>query len=88
MVPVKKVRWKFCKGLRAMCGLHLEERKISMNFVLMLSLNKTIDQLVMVNSVCWHGNTLKRKDGHAIRRALYFEAESQKMKGRPKRTCK
>ena len=30
--------------------------------MLMLGLNKTIDQLAMADSVHWHGHVLRRKD--------------------------
>ena len=51
----------------------------------MLGLNETIDQLAMEKSVCWHGHVLMREDGHVLR-ALDFEAEGQRKKGRSKRT--
>ena len=54
----------------------------------MLGLNETIDQLTMVNSVCWNGHALRRKDGHVLRRALHFEVEGQRKNVRSKRTCK
>ena len=40
--------------------------------MVMLGLNENIDQLAMVNSVCWHGHVLRREDGHVLRRALFF----------------
>ena len=40
----------------------------------------------MASSVHWHGHVLRREDGHVLRRALDFEVESQRKKGRPKRT--
>ena len=48
--------------------------------------SETIDHLVMVNSVLWNGHVLRREDGHVLRRALDFEVEGQRKKGRPKRT--
>ena len=45
--------------------------------MLILGLNKATDQLVMANSV-----------RHVLRRALYFEVEGQRRKGRPERTWK
>ena len=54
--------------------------------MLMLGLNETIDQLAMANSVCRHGNMLRREDGHVSRRALSFEVEGQRKNGRLKRT--
>ena len=54
----------------------------------MSGLNETIDQYIMANSVHWYGYLLRREDGHVLRRALYFEVEGQKKKGRPKKTWK
>ena len=47
-------------------------------------------------SVCWHGHVLRGEDGHVLRgedghvlrRALDFEVEGRRKKGRPKRTWK
>ena len=44
----------------------------------MLGLKKTIDQLDMANSICWHDHVLWREDGHVLRRALYFEAVGER----------
>ena len=48
----------------------------------MLGLSETIDQLAMANSVRWYGLVLRREDGHVLRRALDFEVEGQRKKGR------
>ena len=40
----------------------------------MLGLNETIDQLAMANNVPWYG--------HLLRRALDFDVECQRKKGR------
>ena len=48
----------------------------------------TVDQLAMANSVRWYGHVLRREDGHVLRRALDFEVDSQRKKGRSKRTWK
>ena len=50
-------------------------------------LNGTIDKLAMANSVHWYGHVLRRVDGHVLR-ALDFEVEGQRKKGRPKKTWK
>ena len=42
----------------------------------------------MASSVRWCGHVLRREDGLNLRRALDFEVEGQRKKGRPKRTCK
>ena len=70
------------------CGVQIKDRKRSTNLMFMLSLNETIDQLAMTNSVRRYGHVLKRKDGHVLRRALDFEVEGQTKKGRRKRTWK
>ena len=36
--------------------------------MLMLSLNETIDQLAIANSVPWDGYVLRREDGYVLRR--------------------
>ena len=54
----------------------------------MLGLSETIDQLAMANSVHWYGHVLRREDGHVFRRALDFEVEGKRKKGRPKITWK
>ena len=42
----------------------------------------------MANSVHWYGHLMRREDGNVLRRALDFEVEGQRKKGRPKRTWK
>ena len=49
--------------------------------MLILGLNKTIDQLAMEDSVYWYGHMLRRDGGHALRRALHFEVEGRRKKG-------
>ena len=39
--------------VRVMCGVQLNDRKGAKDFMLMLGLYKTVDQLVIANSVCW-----------------------------------
>ena len=45
--------------VKAMCGVQLKDRKRAENLMLMLGLNESIDQLTMVNSVCWYGYVLR-----------------------------
>ena len=70
----------------AMCGVQLKDRKRSTDLMFMLYLCETINQLAMANSVRWYGHVLKREDGHVLRRAIDFEVEGQRKKGRLKRT--
>ena len=50
--------------VRALCGVQLKDRKRSTDFMLMLGLNETIDQLAMANCIRWYGHVLRREDGH------------------------
>ena len=63
-------------------------QKRSADLMFMQGLNETMDQLCMASGVRWYGHVLRREVGHVLRRALYFELEGQRKKGRPKRTCK
>ena len=71
--------------VRAMCGVQLKDRKRSTGLMFILGLSETIDQLAMADSVRWYGHVLRREDGLVLRKALDFEAECQRKKGRPKR---
>ena len=53
---------------------------------MMMGLYETTYQLVIANSVCWHGHVLKRKDGHALRKALDLEVKDQRKKKKLKKT--
>ena len=55
--------------------------------MLMMSLNKTIDQLAMASSVRWYGHVLRKKDRHVFR-ALDLEVEGQRKNKRLKGTWK
>ena len=52
----------------------------------MLSLNESIDQLVMANSVHWYGYVLRREDSHVLIKSAEFELEGKRKKGRLKKT--
>ena len=65
------LRWTEKSMVKAMCGVQLKDRTRSKDS--MLGLNETIDQLAMVNSVCWYDHVLRREDGDILRRALDFE---------------
>ena len=62
--------------------------KRSTDFMFMLGLNETMDQLAMANSVRWCGHVFRKEDGHVLRRTLDFKVEGQGQKWRPKRTWK
>ena len=67
--------------VRAMCGVQLIDRKRSMDLMLLLGLNVTIDQLAVANSVHWYCHVLMRGNGHVLRRALDIEVEGQRKGG-------
>ena len=71
----------------AMSGEQLKDRKKSADLMFILGLSKTIDLFAMANNVCWYGHVLRREDGHILR-ALDFDIEGQRKKGRPKRRWK
>ena len=52
----------------------------------MLNLNEGIDLMAIANSVGWYGHVLRREDGDVLSRALDFEVEGERKKGRLKRT--
>ena len=50
--------------VRAICGVQLKGRKISMDLMLILDFSNTMDHLAMANSVRWYVHVLRREDGH------------------------
>ena len=46
--------------MKAMYGVQLRDRKRSMDLLLMLGLNETLDELSAANSVRWYGHVLRR----------------------------
>ena len=72
--------------VRTMCGLQLNDRKRTKDLIPMLGLIETISHFAMANSVCWYDHVLRKEDGHVLRRALDFEVEGQRKRGRLKRT--
>ena len=55
-----------------------------MNLMLMLDFNEAIHQMSIAKNVIWYGHVLRREDGNVLRRALDFEAEGKRKKGRLK----
>ena len=46
--------------VRAICGVQLNDKIRSTDFMFILGLNETVDQLAMANSVRWDGHMLRR----------------------------
>ena len=66
--------------MKTMCEVQLKVRQTDKDLILMLSVDETIDQLAMVNSVRWYGHALrkegghvqKREDGHVLKKDVRF----------------
>ena len=67
--------------VRAMCGVQIKHAKRTVDLMVMLGWNETIDKLAMASSVCWYGHVLRRVGGHVLREALHFVFESQRKEG-------
>ena len=50
--------------VRAICGVHLRDRKITMGLMLTLGLNEAIVMLVMASSMPWYVHVFWMEDGH------------------------
>ena len=74
--------------VRVMCGVKLVDRKRAEVLMQMVGLEEAVEQLALANSVRWFGHILRREDGHVLGRALDFEVEGCRRRGRPKRTWK
>ena len=62
--------------VRAMCGVQLKAGKRAIDLMLVLALDRTIDEyMAMANSVCWYGHVLRREDGNVLKKAIEFEVE-------------
>ena len=62
----------------AMFGVQLKDRKRSRDFMLMVGLNDTTDQLAVAKSVRWYGHVLRREDGHILIKAMDFEVDGRR----------
>ena len=74
--------------VRAMCGVHPKDSKRFTDLMRMLGLCETLVQLAMANSVRWYEHLLRREDSHVLIRAMDFEVEDRRKKGRPNRIWK
>ena len=51
---------------------------------LIIGLSETIDRLARANAVRWYGHVLRRDECDVLRRALDFQVEGKRRRGRPK----
>ena len=56
----------------------IEDRKKSMDLMLLLGLHETMDQLAMANSVRWYGHVLKREDGYGKQCSLVWSCVEER----------
>ena len=75
-------------NVRAKCGTKLMEKKRTEDLMEMLGLKETVVQKANANGVRWYGHVLRRDDGHFLRKALEFELQGKRKRGRPKKTWK
>ena len=52
--------------VREMYGVHLNDRKLHTDLMLMLGLSELIDKFAKAGSVRWYGHVLRREDGHVL----------------------
>ena len=74
--------------VRAMCGVKLMDRKNTDDLLDSLGLKETVDKLAKANGVRWYGHVLRREEGDVLRKALAFEVDGLRRRGRPKKTWK
>ena len=72
----------------AMCGAKLMEKKRTGDLMEMLGLKKAVVQMAKANGVRWYGHMLRRDDGHILRKALEFEVNGKRKRGRLRKTWK
>ena len=71
--------------VRATCEVQFQGRKIAKDMMLIV-MKLYIIQLTMANSGHWNCHVLRTEDVNVLRRALDFEVEGERKKGRPKMT--
>ena len=52
----------------------------------MLGLKETVVQMAKANEVRWYELVLRRDDEHVLRKALEFEVNGKRKRGRPRKT--
>ena len=54
----------------------------------MLGIKESLDRMVKASSMLWYGHVLRKEDENAIAKALKFEVNCSRGRGRPKQTRK
>ena len=74
--------------VRAMCGVKLMDKKNTEELMDVLGLKETVDKLAKANGVRWLGHVLRREEDDVLRKALAYEVDGLRRRGRPKKTWK
>ena len=74
--------------MRTMCGVKLMEKRKTEDLMDLLGLKETIEGLARANGVRWYGHVLRREEGNALRRALDFNMDGRRKRGRPRKMWK
>ena len=74
--------------VRAMCGVKLSDRRNSATLMGLLGLKETADKLAKANGVRWYGHVLRREDNDILQKALTYEVDGPRKRGRPKKMWK
>jgi len=74
--------------MRLMCGTKLNDKKNTKELMQLLGINESIEMLANARALQWYGHVLRREEDNILRKALDFEVDSQRKKGRPKSTWK
>ena len=54
----------------------------------MVGLKETLDKMAKANGVKWYGHVVRRDDESILKKAMMFEANRPRKRGRPKQTWK
>ena len=74
--------------VRSMCGVKLVDRKNTEELMKMLGLKETLDKMAKGNGVRWYGHVVRRDDESILKKAMMFEVNGPRQRGRPKQTWK
>ena len=72
--------------VRSMCGVKLVDRKNTEELMKMLGLKETLDKMAKANGVRWYGHVVRRDDESILKKAMMFEVNGPRKRGRPKQT--
>ena len=74
--------------VRSMCGVKLVDRKNTEELMKMLGLKETLDKMAKANGIRWYGHVVRRDDESILKKAMMFEVNGPRKRGRPKQTWK